>query len=463
MKNLTLSPYYFIKGTEENTYLHNIKSGDLFKLTANQYRVILKIAKGINQKKLLDSYPQKEKENVKKFLDNLKDIGALNHGKGRNFTQLSKEPHLQSVHWEITGKCNLKCKHCYQENFLGFHKDLTKEKIFQIIDQMEKLNVLKVSISGGEPLLRNDLIEIIERLEAKGIRIAGILSNGLLINKKIINDFKNLKTANHFFISFDGFYKNNMDIRAVGVSENFLRNKIIKNVKMLLKNNFEVTINTSVHKNNFRDLSKNYKRLKNMGVKTWRIGIPRLIGRYKKNYAEFDINPTELLEEFYNVTKLFIEDFKLNKDTMALQIENFFKLSAFKQENIRPFYYVCDYEGKMNSCCIKPDGIVTPCPVLVDHLMGDLKKKFLEEIWYSKKMQNIKRIKVDDIEDCRVCEFKKFCGGGCRATCYTYCGSLYHKDPLSCMTTEFIIKRVIPLLNKNGFNIDLSPLDIRSK
>lgn len=84
--------------------------------------------------------------------------------------------------WEITSKCNLKCRHClYYESEEAIGKDLTFEEICRIVDKIAADGRIKeVWLSGGEPLIRPDILEIITYISEKGL-IPSLSTNGTLV------------------------------------------------------------------------------------------------------------------------------------------------------------------------------------------------------------------------------------------------------------------------------------------
>ena len=95
------------------------------------------------------------------------------------------------VHIAITNKCNLRCPYCYanDKNFLE-HNDMTLEQIINVIDKCVDANIFKISWSGGEPLCRPELFEILKYAHKKGFK-QSIITNGILI------DIAELNRPNH--------------------------------------------------------------------------------------------------------------------------------------------------------------------------------------------------------------------------------------------------------------------------
>ncbi|MFX1297707.1 MAG: radical SAM protein, partial [Promethearchaeota archaeon] len=91
--------------------------------------------------------------------------------------------------FEITNKCNLRCKHCYKENLDG--NDLTLEQIQTILEKLSAFGISHLILTGGEPLLRKDLFQIIDFAIKNEIKNCAINTNGILLDDpKILNEIK---------------------------------------------------------------------------------------------------------------------------------------------------------------------------------------------------------------------------------------------------------------------------------
>jgi organic radical activating enzyme len=102
----------------------------------------------------------------------------------RNFNLLYKNnrvPPPAFVIWESTKRCNLRCIHCCSQN--SGQEDLNLQAVQLILDQLSSLGVPRLQITGGEPLLRNDLFEILHRAKEKQLSTS-LTSNGLYLNEE---------------------------------------------------------------------------------------------------------------------------------------------------------------------------------------------------------------------------------------------------------------------------------------
>lgn len=91
---------------------------------------------------------------------------------------------LTHIRWDITTKCNLNCVHCYAANLYPYKNDLPLDKIKQIIDNMQNPGVEAIAFYGGEPLIRNDIVDIIAYCTRKEIQ-SMVVTNGLLLEEVI--------------------------------------------------------------------------------------------------------------------------------------------------------------------------------------------------------------------------------------------------------------------------------------
>lgn len=103
------------------------------------------------------------------------------------------------VMYNITNRCNLKCSYCFSKFYERKEEELTTNQIFVLVEELAALGTKRIAISGGEPLLRADLPQVIKFIKGKGIE-CGINSNGVLIPQRI----EEIKSVNSICISLDG-------------------------------------------------------------------------------------------------------------------------------------------------------------------------------------------------------------------------------------------------------------------
>lgn len=174
---------------------------------------------------------------------------------------ISKPKMPLSLIFYATSKCNLRCNHCFLSGRLGQGTDLTLDEIEKIFNNIH--NIKRLSITGGEPFLRSDLLQIIEIiLSEHEIRYFTITTNGIL-TKEIIETAKNIpkkykKTLFEIVVSLDGFEKTHNEIRNTNSYKKSVRT--IKELKRIGKphKNLFIGINTVISNKNYKELPAFY-------------------------------------------------------------------------------------------------------------------------------------------------------------------------------------------------------------
>ncbi len=90
---------------------------------------------------------------------------------------------IDSIRISITQRCNLSCPYCHREGQLPSKEEMSLDKIKEIINAVKKVGIRKIKITGGEPLLRKDIIEIIRTIKEKNFDDISLVTNGVLLEK----------------------------------------------------------------------------------------------------------------------------------------------------------------------------------------------------------------------------------------------------------------------------------------
>lgn len=140
----------------------------------------------------------------------------------------------------ITFRCNMRCGYCYGQYFNRREKDFTTDELLGLIDNLGKMGTRSITLGGGEPLLRDDIGQIVERIKANGIE-CGFNTNGLLVTKRI----DALKKADMICVSIDGPKEMNDANRGEGSFE-----KIMAGIDAALEAGIKVHTTTVLTRNN---------------------------------------------------------------------------------------------------------------------------------------------------------------------------------------------------------------------
>lgn len=450
---IVLHERYTLKGSDIEKFLFDLQNGAKYPLNAEQFN-FLSLCDGSHAiEEVITYYNIDSQKVILDFIANLQTIDAIYFSttrEKRDFPmQTVPDIRLQAVHLEFTSKCNMKCMHCYQEPYLRHSDDLSFAEIMHLADEMQMLQVENVSISGGEPLLRNDLFDIMHYIEEHEMRISGLFTNGMLIDENIVDSILACRSNYTIFVSLDAITPEGMQFRGLNKKDGkYAVEAVIRNIRALTDRKIPVVVNTLIHKGNIDYLYKMYNAMRESNVKSWRIGFPKQTGAFKMNHRKFgeawDITTNAcfgILKHHFNQGQPF-----------HLQIEYLFRPELF--ENFQPLSdddFVCDYEGRREGCCIKPNGDVASCAYCTDFPLGNIRGGELKNIWYSHVMQKIKNIRIQDVKGCKECQLRSLCGAGCRINAH-----FLHKDfdnapdDYACAAVKFFADKVMPFLQERG-------------
>jgi radical SAM protein with 4Fe4S-binding SPASM domain len=357
------------------------------------------------------------------------------HGKCDFYLKLGYSPNATNtekyiplvISWNVTRKCNLKCSHCYINAAPSEYTDeLTTEEGKRLIDQICEVSHPLLILSGGEPLLRKDIYELIEYSTRKGLRM-GLGSNGTLIEDSAARKLKQSGTKT-VSISIDSHIpEHHDDFRGVQGSWE----KAVSAIKALRENDVLVQVNTTLTQQNYDEIEGIMSMAEKLGVENFHLFFLVPTGRGKKIA---DITPA-MYEEMIKNTFAKTAHHKLNvKPSCAPQF-----MRIAKDMNLDMRQWVRGCMAGLYYCRVYPNGEITPCPYLpikLGNVRGKSFSKSFKDIWFNSEV--FKKIRdFDSLEGkCGVCEYRSICGG-CRARAYglstdfiDYCGDLHEPTEL---------------------------------
>jgi AdoMet-dependent heme synthase len=313
---------------------------------------------------------------------------------------------------EVTARCNLSCTNCFNKLYYSsdsFKKDfLSTKDIKMIIDKIPVGFVNQIRITGGEPLLREDIYEIFDYINKKGFKI-WLNTNATIINNenaKLIS-----KYVDNVLVSLNG-YNNKSELNATGY--NYFDKKI-DGIKYLIKNKIKkVRGGTIITKNNITSLNNFYLLVLKLGLDDWELYRP-ISNSINNNVGIVDYNI--LFNKLGLLNKIFLKNFKIAN---ALPL-------CINEKAINLCNGAISDDGHIRFI-IGADGIIRPSYFLFEKI-GDIFLDNVIDLWnfgFLKKMRNYEF--VDN--KCIKCSLLEKCKGGSK-----YYSKLafdnYHKvDPL---------------------------------
>ena len=157
--------------------------------------------------------------------------------------------YVRMVFWSVTGRCNLRCRHCYMDAPAATLGELSTKEALDLIDQMAECGVLRVDITGGEPLVRKDLWQLIDRIIAHKMIIGVFNTNGYLLDESVLKEFEIRKLKPQISISFDGVGWHDWMRGIPGAEERALRA-----LKLCNERGFSTDVQMCMHRGNLNFL-----------------------------------------------------------------------------------------------------------------------------------------------------------------------------------------------------------------
>jgi len=330
------------------------------------------------------------------------------------------------IQWHLTEKCNLKCTHCYQNG--NGSDELSFDEVQSTIKEVSTTLQIwqetydmdfspSVNITGGEPILRNDLFEVITAFNNIGFDTY-LLTNGILVNNQIAEKLYDLGVRG-VQVSIEGPEEIHDSIRG---KNSFKRS--CRGVKLLKDAGLEVTLNATVSEINADHLIETVNLASDLKVN--RLGFSRLVpsGRGKALLKE--------MMKTSEVEKLYRKIFSVKPDNGLEIVTGDPVASQFRNNTDSKDCGEIALGGcaaGISGLTIMPDGTVVPCRRLPVPI-GNVRKDSLREIWSMSPVLNDLRDKTKYKGKCSTCNKWANCRG-CRAIAYAYSASKGKADILA--------------------------------
>lgn len=321
----------------------------------------------------------------------------------KQYKEIQREQHpLEEIFWETTLRCNAKCKHCGSSaGEKNYPDELTTCEIknaFKQIANNFNANSIWIDVTGGEPLLRNDLCEVMKYASSLGFHW-GMTSNGMLLTDELIQKLKEAKLES-ISISIDGLEKTHDNFRGVPGSYK----KIIENVKKLQSADFlkHLQITTVFSKVNINEIESLYSIFLNLGIKRWRLMSIDPIGR-TTNSLLLEAKETKYLLDF-------IKQHKNKKMKLLYGCPSFIGLEYEKE--VREHFFYCRTGITVASILYNGDLYVCPnVPRIKRLIQGNIRIDNFKDIW-EKKYKEFREKNRMKCNMCEKCEYWEACLGG---------------------------------------------------
>ena len=342
--------------------------------------------------------------NIEQFIRNLPFI---NHYYLRNYSKIRLNLFKASklfpfmkfpryVHLLVTFDCNFTCKQCVVDANKRKVNQLTYEEIIRVIKEIKEAGVRHLIITGGEPLTRADIFDILRYAGKIGIPRITLATNGYLVEeyRKELSDIR----IDRVVISIDDVEERNDSIRGKrGAFKRALEAlDIFREIGVT-----DRLVNTTVFPGAIYRMADLAEYIANSSTTNWILGLLVPVGRAqsidKKHFEDKEfLDLVHLIKHLRTIIPV-----ELNSHTGYLK-------NYYEDITSEPFYCRAGREV----CAINPDGEVVPCNFTSNNQFsqGNIRTKHFKTIWEEgfKEFRNPKYP-----EECNSCEFLPACGGGC--------------------------------------------------
>jgi putative heme d1 biosynthesis radical SAM protein NirJ2 len=318
------------------------------------------------------------------------------------------------ISWNTTKVCNLKCEHCYRDAGGRDPQELNTAEGIALIDEIALAGFKILILSGGEPLMREDIFELVEHSVARGLRpVMG--TNGTLFTRDLVCKMKAAGVA-RAGISLDS---NDKSVHDAFRKMDGAWDSAVNGMKLCREEGLSFQVHTTVTKRNMGEITSMTDFVAGLGAAAHHIFFLVPTGRGKDISGVF-LNAKDIkavLKAVLNKQK----DTPIElKPVCAPQFMPMAKSMGLSLRFSRGCLAGTGY------CCILPNGDVHPCPYL-PMKAGNVRQKPFSGIW--KESDIFTRLRTLSYSgSCGVCGSKELCGG-CRARAYAEFGDYMAEDP----------------------------------
>jgi 12,18-didecarboxysiroheme deacetylase len=386
----------------------------------------------------------------KLYCNTVEPSDALRYGRDSgklpsHLLQFSKDKKPVVV-WNVGQRCNLKCVHCYsQSKDIEYPGELNTKEAKAMLDGLAEYGAPVILFSGGEPLMRKDLMELITYAKDKGLR-AVISTNGTLITEEKAEELKQFGLS-YVGISLDGLKETNDKFR--GIEGAF--DDALQGIRNCLKLGIKVGLRFTINKRNAQDIPGIFELIEKEKIP--RVCFYHLVysGRGSRLMEE-DLTH----EETRNVVDLIIDKTKEAHERghkiEVLTVDNHadgpYIYQRLLKEDPKRAAEVLELlewnEGNSSGhglACISWDGAVHADQFWREYTFGNVRERKFGEIWEDKSNSLLAKLKDKKHHvkgRCSKCKWLDICGGNFRARAEAYYGDKWEPDPACYLTDEEI-------------------------
>lgn len=313
--------------------------------------------------------------------------------------------------WEITRKCNLNCLHCFQDKTLSKEEELTFSQIKEVLNILKREGTLFLTLTGGEPLVREDFFEIANLAKNEGFALR-LLTNGTLITEFNIDKIEELNLIDCEV----SLYSMDEEVHDEITQTPGSHKKSLKTIFLLKERGIRTIIKTPIMKQNFPSFDEL---------------------RAFCNSQDLALAHDPLLVSKENGDKDILR-YRLSQDEVDAIVS---KTLDKKENEPRDSSKSLDQplcSAALNGFCLDNQANLLPC-IALRVPAGNLLKEDFQKIWHSEEIEVIRNIKFKDLPVCKDCSHIKYCQR-CPGCALIEDGDIYGPATVGCMLAKATYK-----------------------
>lgn len=320
---------------------------------------------------------------------------------------------------ELTYRCPLQCPYCSNPLDYTQHKnELTTQQWCDVFDQARQLGAVQLGFSGGEPLVRQDLEQLVAHAHQQGF-YTNLITSGMGLTEQRVSCLKQAG-LDHIQVSFqasDPLVNDALAGSKYAFEQKYNMCRIIK------KYEYPMVLNFVIHRHNIDQIEQIIELCLELNADTVELAICQFYGWAFLNRQYLLPTQTQLIRA-ERITNAYREKLRQQKRPCKLIF-------------VVPDYYEERPKACMNSwgkifLTIAPDGMALPCHAArqLPMTFPNVRQQSLAKIWYESKAFNQYRGDAWMPEGCRTCPDKDRDFGGCRCQAYILTGNASNADPV---------------------------------
>ena len=364
-------------------------------------------------------------------------------GEGRTLAERQKwrvypARYKSAAQWSITGRCNLRCRHCFMSAPEAALGEPGLEQCLDIVAQLAECGVGSVSLTGGEPLVRRDFWKIVDALCCEEIKITTLFTNGVLLDSAVLDGFEVRGLHPRLQFSFDGVGCHDW-MRGVEGAES----KVTRAMHLSAGRGFEFSAAMCLNRHNAGTLRDTVRTLAELGCSGLKVNNTCAAGEWLNQRGDA-LSDSECFALYLD----YIPQFFADGAPLSLMLDGMFAYS--KDERLSFIQYERGGAGETGMLLcphirrelyISPQGRVLPCmsmagsaierdfPTMFQTPLRDI----LGDSDYMRRADFHLEEYLAHHADCAGCEYAGRCCGGCRASAIGCDGTDYlARDERAC-------------------------------